>query len=100
MIAMPEYEIKGHNIRFFWRGRFLVLPISEVTFVDGVPHVHAESIESAYDCTPELPGRILGAAWRAHIVFASEVTPGWAVGIARSSRLLSGTEIIKAFRDA
>jgi len=100
MIVMPEHQVKGGNARFFYKGRFLVLPLSEVTFVDGVPHVHEESIESAYDCTPNLPERILGAAWRARIVFANEVTPEWAVDIARSSKQLSGTEIIKAFLDA
>lgn len=100
MIAMPEHQTKGANIRFFYQGRFLILPLSEVTFVDGVPYVHAESIESAYDCTPALPERILSAAWRAHMVFANEVEPEWAVGIARSSKLMSGTDIIKAFQNA
>jgi hypothetical protein len=100
VIELKEFQVKGDNIRFFYKNRFLVLPLSEVTFVNDVPHVHDENIESAYDCTPALPERVLGAAWRAGIVFANEVTPDWAVGIARSCKTVSGSEIIKAFLDA
>jgi hypothetical protein len=100
MIELKQFQIKGDNIRFFYKGRFLVLPLSEATLVNGVPNVRSEDIESAYDCTPALPERVLGAAWKAGIVFANEVTPDWAMGIARSSKIVSGSEIIKAFTNA
>lgn len=93
------YRLGNPNLVLFHGGHFLILPRSEV-FIDddGMMTVEQEMLDSAFDVTPDLPPRILGSAWKHHIVFKTEIDLTWAVDIARSCNL-SAQEIAEKFME-
>ena len=96
----PKQYRKGNpNVILFHSSRFLILPLSEVAIAeDGILSVDQADLACAFDVTPNLPPRVVGSAWKHHIVFNTEVDPTWAVGVARSCDL-SASEIVDKFME-
>jgi hypothetical protein len=96
----PKFCRLGNpNLVLFHSSRFLILPRSEVVVdEDGIVAVDQEMLSSAFDVTPDLPPRVLGSAWKHHIVFKTEIDLKWAVDIARSCEL-SAKEIVDKFME-
>lgn len=94
-----NYRKGNPNVILFHSNRFLILPLSEVGIAeDGILSVEQEALSSAFDATPNLPARIVGSAWKHHIVFKTEIDLKWAADIARSHDL-SATEIVNKFME-
>lgn len=98
VLRVKRFKVRGKNVLLFTDGMFLLLPLQEVKVSEDGVDVDLEVLEEALDVTPDLPDRILHAAWRANIIFGNEVTAEWAVGIARSARNISATEILHAYQ--
>lgn len=100
MFFDPKSYRKGNpNVVLFHSSRFVILPLSEVVIAeDGFLSVDRTMLACAFDVTPDLPARVLGSAWRHHIIFKTEVNLAWAGDIARSCDL-SAKEIVDKFME-
>lgn len=94
-----QYRLGKPNLVLHHSNRFLILPLSEVSIdEEEIIAVSKEALSSAFDVTPNLPPRVLGSAWKHHIIFKTEVDPRWAVDVARSCDL-SANEILHKFME-
>ena len=98
VLRVKKFKVRGENVLLFTDGMFLLLPVREVEVLEDGIEVEPKVLEEALDVTPDLPDRILHAAWKAGIIFSNEITAEWAVGIARSAKTISASEILHAYQ--
>ena len=97
-IVLTDIVSRGDMALIFYETRFLLVPRGEVVWVDDSIVIEEESLQAAFDVTPDLPERVLVSAWRHKQIFLAGLEMNWAASVAQQVSGLSAHDILQAYQ--